>query len=306
MLPEVSVITVVGAQRSRAQRCIELILAQAEPYRIEIITVDVADGGPFSDDPRVRYLAAGDVGNIAEAKVRGVSVARGDFFLFIEDHCHPRSNWLCGVMNGFAQGADVVGYSFYNMNPVNYTSRAFLVFAYGPWLGPAESGPVEMPSWMNVAYRRSALEKFSDRYLEVLHREAHIFEELKARGSTLWLAGDAEVEHMNHPTLRGACWDTSVWQRLVAAARVREGNWSVGRKLVYTLGAPLIPLVTTYRLLQRVSHRAEIVPLFWTALPLVLVIFTVGTFWEVCGYWLGEGNSGRESLLVETADPRTL
>ena len=47
-------------------------------------------------------------------------------------------------------------------------------------------------------------------------------------------------------------------------------------------------------------------PAFLKSLPLVLLVYSYGVFNEAKGYLFGRGSAARESLEVETGDPRVL
>jgi hypothetical protein len=309
MSAELSVIIVVGRQRLRAEQCIEALLKQDNPPPMELIVIDVA---PEAEPPRwassatVRHIPRPETESMAEAKAIGARLAHSEFIAFLEDHCHPGPGWASAVRHAFKCDVDVVAYAFKNLNPVNYTSRAFLVLAYGPWLAPAESGPVSSPSWMNVAYRAAVLRRYFDRLPLLFECETLLHKELRLAGSRFWHESAAEVAHLNHPRLRGSCRDSAVWQRLFAAARVSHENWGLPRRLLYAAGSPLSPAVIAWRLGRRMWARPSMRGTFLKSLPLMLAVYSYGSLNESRGYLFGRGNAGRESIEVETADPRAL
>lgn len=308
--PILSVVVLIGRQRERAVAAVNRLLRQEPAVRLEVIVVDAAPAAgplPWLDHPDVRHVPVADLPSIAAGKVAGARLARGQFLAFIEDHCHAEPGWAAAVVDGFGQGADVVAYAFGNLNPGNYVSRAFLLLAYGPWTSPVESGWIAWPSWMNVAYRAELIREQLEDMADWFHCEPMFHAALKARGLRFWQAGGAEVRHLNHLRLGGACRDSAVWQRLFAATRARLQSWSPTRRLIHAAAAPLLsPAVIASRLGRRMWARPELRLQFLRGLPLILTVYHYGALCESLGYLFGPGGAGRDSIEVETGDPRLL
>jgi hypothetical protein len=307
--PRISVVLFIGERRWRAVRCLRALAAQQHAPPMEIVVVDLyPQAGPpeLSDLPEMRYLPFPDATSIPHAKAHGARHAAGSVVAFLEDHCVPSPGWAAAVWRAFDEHPDVaaVAYSFRNLNPVNYVSRAFLVLAYGPWIAPAASRYIDSPSWMNVAYRASSLRPHLSGLEQWLGCEFLFHAILRREGARFWHAGDAEVSHLNHPRLLGSCRDSSVWQRLFASSRVRNEGWGWPRRVVYVCGSPLSPLVIAWRLGRTLWQRPELRGRFFSSLPLVLAVYTFGMCHEALGYLFGPGDSGRKSIEVETVDPR--
>jgi hypothetical protein len=306
--PILSVVLVIGRQRDRTITAVERLLAQAEDVALEVIVVDAAPasvGLPWRDHPSVRYLPMADVPSIAAGKVAGARQARGRYLAFIEDHCHVDPGWASAVVDGFAQGADVVAYAFGNLNPDNYVSRSFLLLAYGPWQAPVDSGWIDSPSWMNVAYRAELIRESIDDMVDYFHCETTFHAMLKRHGRRFWQAGAAHVRHLNHMQVVGACADSAVWQRLFAATRVRTQRWTLTRRVVYAAAAPFLsPSVIALRLGRRLWRRPEQRLPFLRSLPLVMAVYHYGAFQESLGYLFGPGSAARQSIDIETGMDR--
>lgn len=304
-----SVVVVIGEQKRRASRCIQAIIGQSEAPPMEILVVDVHPDGysaEWLNAPGIRYLPLSDAESLATAKHHGVGHASGSIIALLEDHCVPSPGWAKAVWQSFDEHPDigVVAYAFNNLNPVNWVSRAFLVLAYGPWMAPVESGYIATPSWMNVAYRAGVLQPCGHRLPLLFECEMLFLLDLKRAGVKFWQAGEAHVFHLNHPSLIGSCGDSAVWQRLFAAARVRKEGWGWGRRLLYAAGSPFSPLVITWRLGRRLWSRPLMRGKFLKAVPLMLMVYGVGLLNEMRGYLFGRGGAGRQSIEVETSDPR--
>lgn len=304
--PRLSVVVTIGMLRRRAQRCLDAIEGQAGGPAMEVVVVDVCPEAGRIGGPGVEYLALPDCESINAAKAAGARRAKAPIIAFLEDHCVPEPGWAAAVERAFAEnpGVAAVAYCFGNLNPVNWVSRSFLLLAYGPWMGPARSGPVTTPSWMNVAYSRKTLEGAGD-LAQWMGCEGLYLHRLQEAGATFWHASDAEVRHLNHPSLLGSARDSACWQRLFAANRVKAEQWGWLRRIAYFGGAvPFSPWVIAYRLGRRMWARPGMRWEYVKALPLILFVFTWGAFSEAMGYVAGEGDAGKRTIYVETGDPR--
>ena len=304
--PLMSVIVTIGERRRRGLRCIDAIQAQRGAPPMQIIVVDVFPSGGHLGRSGIDYLPLPGCESINAAKAAGAGRATAPVMAFLEDHCVPEPGWAAAVHRAFTQNPEVaaVAYSFGNLNPVNWVSRSFLVLAYGPWMGPAPSGPVSTPSWMNVAYHRKTLATVPD-LAAWFGCEGLFLHRIKVAGAKFWHAGDAEVRHLNHPGLLGSARDSACWQRLFAATRVEIDGWGWFRRIAYALGTiPFGPSLITFRLARRLWARPEMRSQLVKALPLVFFVYTWGSFSEVLGYIAGAGDAPSRTIYVETGDPR--
>jgi hypothetical protein len=303
-----SVVVTIGTRRWRAVRCLKALLAQESPPEMEIIVMDHKPGLPLAgleDRSPFRFVSAAECVSIPAAKALGASHANYEVVAFLEDHCVPEPGWAAAVSRAFTNNPDIAAcaYSFHNLNPVNWCSRSFLVMAYGPWMAPAASGPIPTPSWMNTAFRRHILEAETNLPRE-FSCEVLFQNKLRAAGAKFWQAGDAHVRHLNHPDLLGSCFDSGVWQRLLAGTKVEMGGWGWPRRIFYALAAiPLSPGIITYRLSRRLWQRPEMRGHLLSSLPLVFFVYTFGAFFEAMGYIAGPGDP-RDTFRIETEDPR--
>jgi hypothetical protein len=71
----------------------------------------------------------------------------------------------------------------------------------------------------------------------------------------------------------------------------RASQWSVGRRVLYALLFPLVPLLRLKRLLQQLdTPQKRRKSKFWKTVPLIMVGLVCHAFGEAVGYLLGSGN----------------
>jgi hypothetical protein len=98
------------------------------------------------------------------------------------------------------------------------------------------------------------------------------------------------MNHVNISRLRPFLAHSFHGGRIFGALRARE--WSPLKRLVYTLAAPLVPLVRQrriYRALSQTRHNQR--GLFFRALPMTSIGLCAHALGEVVGYHFGTGDS---------------
>jgi hypothetical protein len=307
--PDLSVVMVAGAQRGRAQRVLDALAAQAARDRLEVIVMDIAQGAPagLQPEPSLRSTAATrpDIRRWGQARAEGVRLARGDVVAFLEDHCFPQPDWAATLLEAYREPWAVVGYAFTNANPATYVSRASLLARYGQFVHPTARRRATLVSGNNVSYRRSLLLSFGDDLERLLTIDFNLQEILSRRGTPMLVEARALGAHQNYVSfLRDSV--TGHWYcRLLAARRAESQRWTLGRRLLHGVGAPLgSPAIRLTRLLRSLRGRQT---LWWDAvlgLPLIAAWYVTDALGESLGYLIGAGRAETEALRWELDEAR--
>jgi hypothetical protein len=125
----------------------------------------------------------------------------------------------------------------------------------------------------------------------MLSVEGMLMDDLRAKGHRLYMEPAAKAYHVNVSLLWSWIKHCFLGGRLFGAARVEKKKWSLWRRLLYILGAPLIPLVRIRRALrtiQRTDRRRELLP---RILPALISGLIPHAFGELTGYALGRGGT---------------
>ena len=106
MTPRISVVQVVGAQRTRVPEMLARLRAQTLREPFEVIWVDAASElGPLDlggEGVVPRVLDAGGR-SFTEAAAMGMAAAQGPYVAVLEDHAFARSGWLEAVLETFEE-----------------------------------------------------------------------------------------------------------------------------------------------------------------------------------------------------------
>ncbi len=218
----------------------------------------------------------------------GLSEAELEDFL----HCYPEPGWAVALIEAHRKGWDVVGPVMGNANPQSLTSWASFFAGLGRWTEPAVAGEIDDLPPHNSSYKRTMLLDYGPALEAMLEVESLLHQDLRAKGHRLYWEPAAKVRHVSYTSLLSLMQAEFHYGRLFAAARMRR--WSLLRRLMYTIGGPLIPLVRLRRVLreiQRAGHQRQLLPGVFPALIVILASNAVG---EMCGYAFGAGNASQQ------------
>jgi hypothetical protein len=311
--PDLSVILIAPHGYEAVRKLVRRLRAQTVADRIELLIVaprpgeearrpqltrnhpTTAGSAPptavaqeMSSALRVRLVETDDELSLGAAKALGVRQAAAPIVAFAEDHCYPEPDWAEALLAAHAGPWAAVAPAIGNANPETAVSWANLLIAYGHWLAPARSRELPDVPAHNSSYKRELLLAVGPELDALLGREGSLHAELRARGGRFFLAGEARAYHLN-PTRFPAWWVLRFNAgRLYAATRAAA--WPTPRRLLYSIGAPLIPLMRLPQLLGqlRAAGRATLLPELLPALLLALLIHSAG---EAAGYLRGEGHT---------------
>jgi hypothetical protein len=302
--PELSVVLVAGARRERAQRVIDALAAQTAVADIELILVDLGKNGvlPLEVPAQLTHsrLNRPDIDRWGVARAEGTRAANGRSVAFIEDHCFPTPSWAEILIDAHRSPWGGVGYAFTNANPESFVSRVSLLARYGGFVHPARRGRATIISGNNVSYKRDLLMSFGDRLEDVLTIDFNLQEILTKRGVPLFVESHALAAHQHFTTVTGEGITGHHYCRLLAAKRAQTQDWSIGRKLLHGIGAPLgSPAIRLWRLLNGLRGRDELWSTAILGLPVIVTEYFFDSLGESLGYLVGAGNSESEALRWE-------
>jgi hypothetical protein len=176
-----------------------------------------------------------------------------------------------------------------NANPATAVSWANFLLEYGPWIEPGTRGIADHLPGHNSSYRRDLLLAYGKRLEPLMESETVLQWDLRRHGHRLFMEPAARTHHLNFSTLSGSIRLRFNGGRQFAATR--SADWPLPKRLLYVLGAPLIPLVRLRRsvaVLARWPARRRLLP---RVLPVLAAMVTLDGIGELVGYATGPGAS---------------
>jgi hypothetical protein len=132
---------------------------------------------------------------------------------------------------------------------------------YGPWMHPVKAGPAAFLPGHNSSYKKSVLLEYEYRLEDMMDSETALHLDLGRRGHRLYLEPEARAAHTNFALM--SSWLPALYYAGRVFAASRAGGWGVGKRLLYSLGSPLIPMVRLWRCMHELAKPGrprELVP----------------------------------------------
>jgi len=294
-LPAMSVIVVTPDSYETVRKTIRHLRAQKIRDRLEIVLVVPSldklglDEKELGDFLQYSTVAVGHMRSTARARAAGVRKASAPIVAFAEDHAFPAPGWAEALILAHKREWAAVGPVMANANPGSLTSWANLLVEYGPWLEPLAGGEAEHLPGHNGSYKRDLLLEYGDRLEAMLDAETILQWDLRRRGHRLYLEPKARTFHENFTAPLSSTILRFYGGRLFAASRARD--WSVWRRLLFTCGSPLIPLVRFSRLVRelgRIDRPRHLLP---RVAPMLFIALLCDGAGEMVGYAFGAGRA---------------
>ncbi|HEX8473057.1 MAG TPA: glycosyltransferase [Pyrinomonadaceae bacterium] len=296
--PELSVVVVTPDTYDTVRKTVRHLRAQAKREVLEIVLVapsadrlqlDVAEMGDFFGH---KIIEVGHMSSTARARAAGVRAASARVVAFVEDHAFPAPGWAEALIHRHREDWAAVGPVMTNANPRSTTSWANLLIEYAQWLEPDEGGEREHLPGHNGSYKRDILLPYGDRLEAMLDAESILHWDLRARGHRLWLEPKARTFHQNFSVPFSSIPLRFNGGRLFAASRSRA--WSLPRRALFTVAAPLIPFVRCLRIVRELSRPGRPRHMLPRLLPALIVGLAFDGAGEMVGYALGAGDAMRK------------
>jgi hypothetical protein len=308
--PAISVVIVTPDRFDSIRTTVRHLRAQSARDRLELVVVapsaeHVADAEPeLRDFPYCRVVEVGPITSTAHARAAGIRAASAPLVALAEDHSFPAPGWAAALIEAHRQPWAAVGPQIGNANPEKLMGWANLLLEYGPWLAPAEAGPVEHLPGHNGSYKRAVLLEYGADLAPMLEAETTLHWDLRARGHRLYLEPAARVDHLNFSRPSTCLTLRFNGGRLFAACRSRR--WSPARRLLYAAATPLIPLVRLRRVLRTLCRPGRPRWLLPRVLPALISALLVDALGELVGYTTGPGRSDQTLSALEFHPERHL
>jgi hypothetical protein len=275
--------TIRHLRAQKVREILEIVLVAPSADKLALDEKELLDFHQF------RVVEIGHMLSTARARAEGVRNASAPIVAFVEDHAFPAKGWAEALINAHQNDWAAVGPVMANANPGSLTSWVNLAVEYSQWLEPLAGGEAKHLPGHNGSYKRERLLEYGDKLEEMLDAESILHWDLRAKGHRLYLEPRARTFHQNFSMLLPSIILRFHGGRLFAAARARR--WPLWHRLIFTCGAPLIPLVRFIRIvgdLRRKGRPRHLLPRIMPSLFAALVFDGLG---EMVGYSLGPGRS---------------
>jgi len=309
MNPDLTVILQAGGERQRATECLRSLLGQQIVERMEILLLDYGlDAHPplsGSDHPSVRLLPRSAYEPLGQSRALAVREARAPVLGFIEDHVTAFPGWAEGILAAHAQGWKAIGGEVHCANPGVGISDAIGMMNYWRWLPSARMGVHDLIVGHNAAYDRELLLALGEEMETYLRCDPVLQWYLQEQGIDLFLDPAIKISHINETEISSILRGYFQWNRVFAPTRAEIFRWSLRKRLLWILLAPLIPPVRIYKQLFHIlGRRPDLFPRFLASLYVQWFAHSAAAAGQVIGLVFGMGSAETDFLYYELNQAR--
>ena len=296
--PQLSVVIVTPDTYDTIRKTMDHLRAQTVRDRLEIVIVAPSTEGLQLEGPelqqffQVQVVEIGEVKSLADGNAAGVRAASAPIVAMLEDHSYPDHRWAETLIETHRKPWAAVGPVIGNPNPRGAVSCVDFILAFGTWSIPTPSGPSDHLPTHNSSYKRTVLLEYSSGLEAMLKAEIVLNWHMRTKGHQLYLESRAKVFHQNFEVLSSLVQVQFYSGRVFAATR--SSTWGAARRLVYTCGAPLIPLKRLRYVLRQLRSRGQQKHMPLLFVPTLVLALTVSAFGEMIGFAMGPGNASRK------------
>jgi hypothetical protein len=246
-------VAVLGMGRQEElERCLGALAAQRNVPQLEVVVThspEVSYGALPQQFPDVRFVCNTGQRSPVELTSRAIAETTGEKVLVTKDYCVPEPDWAQLLSNALDAPCGAAGGSVDIVESSSDLEWAFSFIDLHAFASPLVSGPTNLLTVYNVAYRRAALEGLDFDWRSQF-QEAAVHQALAEQVGPLLCVPQARVRVERHVSLGSALRERYRLGRVFAAKRLQYVPGT--KRWLYSLGAPLVgPL-----LLRRIAAKA--------------------------------------------------
>jgi hypothetical protein len=293
-VPRLSVILATPGKYSTLRKTVSHLRAQTVSRELELVIVSPLpimqdlEEDHLKEFGSYRVVEIDAFRSIGQANAAGIRQATASIIALAEDHCFPDPQWAEKLIAAHHGPWTAVGPGVRNANPNTAVSWSDLFIGYGPWLTPAPSREADFLPGHNSSYKREVLLEYGDQLESMMEAETLLHWDLREKGHRLYMESSATTAHTNF----------SLWTSWVPAqfhngrlfAGVRARGKPLLWRIVFILGAPLIPGVRLWRIWKNLPCH-ELKAKLWGCLPTLVIGLAINGLGQFIGYALGAGNA---------------
>jgi hypothetical protein len=309
--PAISVVMIVGTNRTNAQGVLEALNRQScSDDLLEIVVFDcAADSVPALIMPSrfaSKSLRRPGLHFWRVARAQAAKESSAPIVAFLEDHCEPHATWAEQLLEAHSDGRwAAVGYAFTNGSRDSWWSRSALMADYGFFAHPAEGGPARILAGNNVSYSRWFLDELGDDFEKAVGVDFNVQEMANARGHAMKVAPAVLAAHRCYASLWELCAANFYYLKILSVARAKANGWPPPTLFAWACAVlAFVPTLRVLRLAKSIARRPSLIPTFLASVPVVFLVYYAAALGEAAGYLFGLRDAEEQFVKWELNTPR--
>ncbi len=291
--PTLSVVIASQDASATVERCLAALLPQVADDT-EVILIDNSTDGTAElvrqRHPRVLVVNERDGLLVPELWGVGILRSKGCIVALTTASFEPAGDWLAQIACVHREAFAGVGGAIVQAPSGSLCDLAVFLCRYWRYQPPFPAQRVRDFAGDNASYKRAALDTVESCWAEGFW-EQNVHTALLDAGHELLLTPEIGVSHLSSFTFLGF-----IRQRLrhgLEFGRDRSRRMSAGRRALFALASPVIPLLYLLRITRSVIPRPGVRARFLWSLPVLMFFLTSWAVGECAGYLRGPKVSGR-------------
>lgn len=227
-------------------------------------------------------------------KLRTLALDRavGNYIVVTEDHVVPAANWLESMAQAFKsapEGTVAVGGCVENgVYKLAFDWATFLCeYCYFP--EPVEQGVTNVLPGMNIAYRHSVFDDIDRELLINGFWETTLHPVLLKKGNKFFSSNAIKLYHCKKFSFKLFVEQRFIYSRYYAGLRFERTQRL--KRITACILTLLLPPVLLFRCMKQIGRKKRLKKELYTAMPYLLVFYSVWALGEMAGYLFGQGDA---------------
>ena len=219
----------------------------------------------------------------------GIARSSGEIITITDSTCIVSDDWIASILTGHETEFPVIGGSVAMLSTDGgLTDWAAYFCDYGQFMLPSVRGVVTAIPGNNFSVKRPVLERGRN-FVENEFRKALWCNKIQSEGIELF--SEPKITISRRKNYKLAPFMVERFHKGRCFAGMRSENFSGMKRLAYTLGTPLLPIVFFIRTVSPVIRKRRYAGKLLLSLPVIILAGALWAAGETAGYLAGRGDS---------------
>ncbi len=289
---KLSVVIVSLYSHLSLRKSLDGILANEIRDKIEILVVDCCSDEPISNliqkYPKVRFIQFPPKVGIPFLAGAGIKQSIGEIVALTDASCVVGPGWIRAIFEAHQLPSPVIGGAVEVREKMKPLGWAAYFCEYGQFMRPLKMGAADVLPGNNISFKRSVLEG-GTAYVEPEFWKTYWCEKLKENG--IELISEPAMLTYYAKTFQTVPFFVRRFHHGRCFAGMRTNQSSLGKRMLYFAGSPILPAVFLYRTIITILAKKRFLKEFVLSFPFVVLAIVFWSLGETCGYLAGKGKS---------------
>lgn len=213
----------------------------------------------------------------------------GEIIAITDSSCIVTDGWISAILKAHQSESPVIGGAVeMSDNRSSLTDWAAYFCDYGQFMLPARSGIVDAVPGNNMSIKHIALESGKE-FVENEFWKTLWCRKLQSEGVELF--SDPAILVNCHKTYKLIPFLVRRFYQGRCFAGMRAMKFSNIKRIVYTSGTPILPLLSLFRTVSPIMHKKRHLAKLFLSMPVIVLAIVSWSAGESVGYAAGTGNS---------------